>query len=270
MNPSLLSDISGIIDRFPGLLDYLSCDLYRWNDQFKKGGNPERLTQRFQDDLFVESVKGGLLVYPLISEEITLQNGQKIEAPLVWNARELVRYERLSNQTIPCKVHALAEAILQRTGFQEDSESCIEDFTQEDPSLNTLELNQMDALILMAVERMEEKKMEQAILRDRREQEIRGLEKEEANETKLAEQLVQIQDRQKARGERFSLAKHGYDEDQKILRRTMADQQEVNEKKEQACSRALIEKYQTKIEVEQKEQTLANVRQQIKNLRSSR
>ncbi len=280
--------ISNVIDRYNGLRDPLSMDLYDWNTRLKETSDLseiDSLITELKEEIFVDCM-GLSLTLPVISERLLLKKdrrelvGEEISAPLVWNARELVRFSRLSNQSIEHRVHELACSILEIPEFVEgmngEYESAIEDFTSElekDVLRNRKELLDTNKLIKQAIgtqaQKAETRQLLQECLEEDRNRESRAFE----NARKLTETKAFHEAKTKEVTERFSSVEKSFVNGKEECTQALAQERAVTQETRHTLHEAWSANYRVSFDIENKERRLrglqaeiADIQQQINNI----
>jgi len=272
--------VSKTIDRYQGSEDPFSLNLYDWNARVKSAKDQELtgLVHEFKDCIFVDFM-GGLLTSPVIIEELLIKrdrkdrDGETIRAPLLWNERELIRFEKLSLQRIEKKTHLLASAILELPCCQEMMgimESPIEDFDSEDEEdtlFNRKELSQMNKSIqrvLRAMQQIIEAKNLVQVFREGKQQR-EETEKESARKNGEVEAACQAKAAEKIQENAKIRDAHvqAIEERQQECMQARA----INSESEKRFLEAMKEKYIEEYHIRRQEEELRRVRKQIEETR---
>ena len=273
--------ISNVIDRYSGLRDPLSMDLYDWNNRLKEAKDPseiDSLITELKEEVFVDCM-GQPLTVPVISERLLLKkdrkdlSGEEVSFSLVWNTRELVRFERLSNQPIERRVHELACSILQLPEFVEEMngeyEMAIEDFTSElekDILRNKKELISTNKLIKQAIDTQQQKaettQFNQECLEEDQNREIRALEEEK----KLTETKAFHEAKTEEIKGRFSSVSSNFSTSAEECDKALTQGRAVTQEARNGLHEAWSANYKVSFDIGNKEKRLSGLQTEISNL----
>ena len=273
--------VSSVVDQYPGLSDPLSLDLYDWNDRLKgtfELSDVDALVTQLREQIFVDST-GGFLTSPVISERLLFKkdrkdsSGEEIIASLVWNERELVRFERLSGQSIESRVHELAYAILQLPEFIKEREGefepIIEDFTSEtekDVLRNRKELLNMNKVIKKAIETEAQKAETRQFLKGSEEDEKTSELKRLEDTRKIAEKKAFYEAKTEETKGRFSAVCSDFAKQAEACDQALIQERANTNAIREAVQEAWSANYKVSFDIENKERKLSQLQQEIANI----